>query len=113
MKRQHLRFTVSLIFLAGFLCIGCHKAAAPVEEEHKAPVKAVAAEHLSLGEYTELLGATQTLPQHSARVTAPVEGHVLWALSDGTDKGVVEGQLVEKGQVIVQLDDRIIRANRA
>jgi RND family efflux transporter MFP subunit len=103
------------LVLAGLFCLapsGCHKAAHPEEEEAKAPVKAVPAQRVSLGEHTELLGSTQTLPQHSARVTAPVEGHVLWALSDGNGTAVVEGQEVEKGQVIVQLDDRIIRANR-
>jgi RND family efflux transporter MFP subunit len=117
MKRHRLSFPAGLLFLAGLLGLGplgCHKAEKPAEEEeHKAPVKAVAAERVSLGEYTELLGATQTLPQHSARVTAPVEGHVLWVLSDGNGTAVAEGQEVEKGQVIVQLDDRIIKANRA
>lgn len=116
MKRHQMRSSPGLILAACWLALvplGCHKAAAPEEEEHKAPVKAVAAEPISLGEYTELLGATQTLPQHSARVTAPVEGHVLWVLSDGSGPVVVEGQEVKKGQVIVQLDDRIVRANRA
>lgn len=115
MKRHHLDVLASVFFLAGLFFlgpIGCHKAAAPTEEEPKAPVKAVAAQSISLGEYTELLGATQTLPQHSARVTAPVEGHVLWALNDGSGTAVVEGQHVKKGQVIVQLDDRIVQANR-
>ena len=115
MKRPRLGVPAILFFLASLISlgpVGCHKAPPPAEEEAKAPVKAVPAERVSLGEHTELLGATQTLPQHSARVTAPVEGHVLWALSDGSGTAVVEGQQVEKGQVIVQLDDRIIRANR-
>ncbi len=107
---------LGLLFVTGLFGLGplgCHKASPPPEEEVKAPVKVVTAQRVSLGEHTELLGATQTLPQHAARVTAPVEGHVLWALSDGSGPAVVEGQHVEKGQVIVQLDDRIIRANRA
>jgi RND family efflux transporter MFP subunit len=115
MKRPRLDWPACLLLVIGLLALGslgCHKAAPPPEEEVKAPVKAVAAQKVSLGQYTELLGATQTLPQHAARVTAPVEGHVLWALSDGSGKAIVEGQHVEKGQVIVQLDDRIIRANR-
>ncbi|HWG44195.1 MAG TPA: efflux RND transporter periplasmic adaptor subunit [Gemmataceae bacterium] len=113
MKRHPFDWPARLFVVAGlFSLFGCHKAAPPEEEEVKAPVKVVAAQKVSLGQYTELLGATQTLPQHAARVTAPVEGHVLWALSDGTGKAIVEGQHVEKGQVIVQLDDRIIRANR-
>lgn len=116
MKRHPMNLARGLVCLAGLLGLGpagCHKAAPPPEAEAKAPVKAVAAQRLSLGEFTELLGATQTLPQHSARVTAPVEGHVLWALGDGSGPSVVEGQEVKKGQVIVQLDDRIVRANRA
>lgn len=116
MKRHRLGVPTGMFVLANFLSlgsVGCHKPPAPAEEEASAPVKAVAAERIALGEYTELLGATQPLPQHSARVTAPLEGHVLWALSDGSSTAVIEGQHVNKGQVIVQLDDRIVRANRA
>ncbi|HEY7312624.1 MAG TPA: hypothetical protein VH643_24885, partial [Gemmataceae bacterium] len=117
MKRPRHALPAALLLFAGLLLfgpIGCQKAAPPEgEEEPKASVKAVAAERASLDEYMELLGTTQSLPQHAARVAAPVEGHVLWALSDGKGTAVVEGQHVEKGQVIVQLDDRIVRANRA
>ena len=93
---------------------GCKRSAPAGEGEEKqvAPVKAVAARRVPLAEYTELLGGTQPLPQHAARVTAPVEGHVLWVLSDGSGPAVVEGQHVDKGQVIVQLDDRGVRATR-
>jgi RND family efflux transporter MFP subunit len=115
-RRCGLRFTLSpchLVALSLLVTAGCHRAAPPPEEEGKAPVKAVPARRVVLGEDTELLGATQALPQHAARVTAPVEGHVLWALGDGSGPAVVEGQEVKKGQVIVQLDDRIIQANRA
>ncbi len=114
MKRHRLNLPARLFFLAGLFSLGllgCHKPPAP-EEEAEAVVKAVPAKRESLGEYTELLGATQTLPQHAARVTAPVEGHVLWALSDGSGKAIIEGQQVDKGQVILQLDDRIIRSTR-
>jgi RND family efflux transporter MFP subunit len=110
------RFSLSARLLVSWSVLvtaGCHRAAPPAEEEGKAPVKVVLARRVSLGEHTELLGSTQPLPQHAARVTAPVEGHVLWALGDGSGPAVVEGQEVEKGRVIVQLDDRIIRANRA
>src|SRR5881296_1533215 len=69
------RFTVLLFVLP----LGCQRtpAAPPEEETHAAPVEAVAARTLHLGEWTELLGSTQPLPQRVARVTAPLEGRVL------------------------------------
>ena len=43
-----------------------------VSDTRSEALKAVAAERVSLDEYMELLGTTQPLPQHAARVTAPV-----------------------------------------
>ncbi|HEX3315468.1 MAG TPA: HlyD family efflux transporter periplasmic adaptor subunit, partial [Gemmataceae bacterium] len=105
MKRRHL---ICLLLL-----LGCRKEAAPPgEEKHApAPVRAVAAEKMSLGEWTELLGTTQPLPAGSAKVTALVEGRVLHVLGDGA-KSVSEGDLIAASQVIAQLDDRILRSNR-
>lgn len=98
----------SVLFLAG-----CRSATPPPEETPaQAPVKAQAAQKVVLGEWTDLLGTTQPLPNHSARVSAVVEGHVLSVLGDGKSSAVVEGQQVKAGQVIVQLDDRVPRANR-
>jgi RND family efflux transporter MFP subunit len=111
------RLPAGVLFLAGLLCLcpaGCQQPPEDKgEEEAVAPVKAEAAEKVALGETTELLGATQTLPQHAAPITAALGGQVLWVLTDGKGPAVVEGQQVKKGQVIVQLDDRLIRANRA
>jgi RND family efflux transporter MFP subunit len=97
----------------GFLFPGCRRAA-PAEEEEvpPAPVKAVHAEFAEFGEWTELIGATQALPGHVARITAPVEGHVVSVLKDDTDRPVAEGQAVQKDQLIVRLDDRVARAQR-
>src|SRR5260370_12444428 len=98
---------------SGQLLSGCRRAAPPEEEEAPpAPVTAVHAEFAQFGEWTELIGATQALPGHVARVTAPVEGHVVSLLKDDTDRPVAEGQTVEKDQLIVRLDDRVARAQR-
>src|SRR5439155_19759520 len=83
------------------------------EEPGPAPVEVVKAQKMSVGGWTELPGATQPLPQRVARVTAAVEGRVLSLLPEhhGTRPG--EGDRVEAGQVIVQLDDEIARQNLA
>src|SRR5262245_32085570 len=100
--------------LLACLAGGCGgKAQPPAEEEAPvAPVKAVPAEKKQLAEWTELLGTTQPLPDRVARVSAPVEGHVLSVLGDGKGKTVAEGDRVAAGQVLVRLDDRVARANR-
>lgn len=92
---------------------GCREAA-PHEEEPtpEAPVKAQPAAMVAMGEWTDLLGTTQPLPNHSARISAAVEGHVHSVLRDEHGGTVMEGQQVKAGQVIVQLDDSVLRANR-
>jgi RND family efflux transporter MFP subunit len=77
------------------------------EEHHPAPVKVVIPRTEKLGEWTELLGTTQPLPDRIARVSAAVEGHVHSIL----ESGVTEGGTVKAGQLIVHLDDRVARAN--
>jgi multidrug efflux pump subunit AcrA (membrane-fusion protein) len=110
-----LRFPASFcgpVLLACLALAGCGKTAPPAaEESHPAPVKVVTAKPAVLGEWTELLGTTQPLPDRVARVSAAVEGHVLSVLGEGQGASVAEGQRVKAGQVIVQLDDRIARAN--
>src|SRR4051812_39223077 len=83
---------------------GCSRVAAPEEEEHPAPVEAVAPRALSLGGWTEVLGTTLPLPLHAARITAAVEGRVQTLLQDGKGKPLAEGQMVQAGDIIVQLD---------
>jgi RND family efflux transporter MFP subunit len=93
---------------------GCKgKSAPPVEEHPEAPVQAQSAKKILMGEWTDLFGSTQPLPNRSARVSTAVEGHVLSVLGDGKGTTVVEGQQVKANQVIVRLDDRVLRANRA
>jgi RND family efflux transporter MFP subunit len=105
------------LFLAcGFqlvcLALGCGKTTPPEEGHDPAPVEASAASLVKMGEWTELLGTTQPLPDRVARISAAVEGHVLSVLVDGKGKTIAEGQRVEKGQMIARLDDQVIQANR-
>ncbi len=97
--------------LAGLLS-GCRQVKAPEEEHHAAPVKWEEPKKEALEEWVELLGITQPLPGRSARVSAGVEGHVVSVLSEEGGTAVGEGQEVSAGQVLVRLDDRVIRANR-
>src|SRR6516225_2567929 len=110
MKRPPL--AASLPLTACLLLAGCRQAPPP-EETPPAPVKAQGAVSATFGEWTELVGATQPLPDLIARITAPVEGHVVSVLTDENGKPVREGQRVEKNQLIVQLDERAVRAQIA
>src|SRR5262249_23724609 len=67
---------------------------------------------LVLEEWTDLVGTTQPLPDHAARVTAPVEGRVVSVLQGPSGQSVVEGQAIRQGDVLVRLDATVITANR-
>lgn len=101
------------VLLAGLLA-GCRKSSQPpdVEKIPPAPVKWEGIRQLVLEEWTDLVGTTEPLPDHAARVSAPVEGRVLAVLSGAAGKQVAEGQLVEAGAVLVKLDDTVLRATR-
>jgi RND family efflux transporter MFP subunit len=127
------RLIGSIILVMACLSLGCgKKPVAPEETPPPSPVKMETRRELFFGEWTEIVGATQPMPNHVARVTANVEGHVAWLLNDpavdpakpvvegqGVENGttidlakpVIEGQRVEKGQIIGRLDDRIVQAN--
>jgi RND family efflux transporter MFP subunit len=108
-----LFFVLSCGFACCFPLSGCKRAPGPAEEETQiAPVKAEHAEAAVFGEWTELIGATQPVPGRIARITAPLEGHVLSVLQGDNGKPIAEGQTVEKEQVIARLDDRVARAQR-
>jgi multidrug efflux pump subunit AcrA (membrane-fusion protein) len=98
--------------LVSCLASGCGQATQPLEDEHLAEVKVVQAKEELLAEWTDLPGTTQPVTGRSARLSAAVEGRVLSVLGNGKGTPLVEGQAVSAGQVIVQLDDRIPRANR-
>jgi RND family efflux transporter MFP subunit len=104
---------VVLLALGGLLA-GCHLAATPPAEEKvpPAPLKWEGLRQLVLEEWTELVGTTQPLPDHAARVTAPVEGRVVSVLQGTSGAPVAEGQMVHPDDILVQLDATVITANR-
>ncbi len=94
--------------------LGCSGPAAPSEEKvPPATVKWEGALQGALEEWTELVGTTMPLPDRVARVSAPVEGRVRSVLGGSATTPVVEGQRVEKGAILVQLDDALVQANLA
>ncbi len=97
---------------ATFFLAGCQRTAPPEENVQLAPVKAASAESVNLSEWTDLIGSTQPLPDQTARITTTVPGLVLRVLVDGKGRSIVEGQRIDKDQVIAQLDDRAARAQR-
>jgi len=98
-----------MLFAAVFGCAGKPSA---VEEPPPARVKIETASAINLGEWTEILGTTQPLPDRLARVTALTEGRVVSVLGDGKKNRVAEGDTVQAGQVIVQLEDSVVKAKR-
>src|SRR5207253_882035 len=117
MMRYGYRFDLTTFL--GCACVlalvpaGCTSQPPAEEEARPAPVKAVGARALALAEWTELLGSTQPLPDHVARLSAAVEGRVISVPGNGQGAKPAEGKQVQAGTIIVQLDDQIVRANRA
>jgi RND family efflux transporter MFP subunit len=109
------------LLLLAVLNLGCKRATPPEPEKTPpAPVKWEEARNVFLKEWTELVGTTQPLPDHAARVTAPVAGRVIAVLPHGPSspssqgsKPIVEGQPVEAGDVLIRLDATAIQANLA
>src|SRR5262245_2386745 len=94
-----------------FLPLGCGRSSAP--EPEKAPPATVKWEEplkVALEEWTELVGTTTPAPDRVARVTAPIEGRVLSILGESASPPVVEGQRLEKGTPLVQLDPTLVEA---
>ena len=94
--------------------MGCKRSATPAEEKAppatvnwKGPVQG------ALEEWLELAGATVPLPDRVARVSAAVEGRVASILGEGQSTPIVEGQRIDKGAVLVQLDSTVAQANLA
>src|SRR6185369_17222408 len=106
------RFLCSaIVLLAGLL--GCHRSEPPAEEKTPpAPVKWEGVRQVVLEEWTELVGTTEPLPDHAARVTAPVEGRLLSVLRDAAGKPLAEGQMVKAGDVLARLDATVLLTTR-
>ena len=105
--------TTALLMMLS-LCVGCQRSAPPPPE--KAPPATVKWEGPalnSLEEWTELVGTTVPVPDHLARVSAAVEGRVMSVFGDVGGKPIAEGQRVEKGTVLAQLDPGVTQANLA
>ena len=100
-----------LLVIPVLLPIGCSKPVKP-EEKPPAPVEVIGARKLVFGEWTELLGTTQPLPDRIARISARVEGDVVSVLKDAQGLPVMEGQRIQKGAVIAQLDTSIINQQK-
>jgi multidrug efflux system membrane fusion protein len=104
------RFASAASLLACLL-VGCGKAPPPADEPPPlAPVQAENPRLLTLAEWTDVLGTTQPLPNHAARITAVIEGQVL-PFSE-TNRPAVEGQEVKAGDVIARLDSRLVEERK-
>lgn len=91
--------------------LGCNRPPPPPEEKPPpATVKWEAPVRGALEEWIELTGTTAPVPDRVARVTAPVEGRVLSVFGVPGNSPVVEGQRVEKGTALVQLDPAVVLA---
>src|SRR5262245_18470807 len=90
------------------LATGCRRAEPqPGETAPPAAVKWHTPSEAVLEEWTELVGTTVPLPDRVARVSAPIEGRVAAILGEANGAPLAEGQRVEKGAVLVRLDDTI------
>jgi RND family efflux transporter MFP subunit len=107
---------LGIAFVAVCFSAGCAGKPPPdPETPPPAPVGLATTQAIAIGEWTDFSGATQPLPNHVARITAAVEGRVVWLLSDPDAKNgqaLAEGQRVEKGQIVGRLYDRLVQANR-
>jgi len=100
-----------VLICAGCLCLsliaGCARLPVPEESPPLAPVTAENARLLSLAEWTDVLGTTQPLPNHVARITAAMEGRVL-----PFPEALVEGQEVKANDPVARLDARLVEERR-
>ncbi|HEY2761611.1 MAG TPA: HlyD family efflux transporter periplasmic adaptor subunit [Pirellulales bacterium] len=121
--KQHIYYLILSTMLCGtclgLLCAaiaGCGAKVTPQANDAQATelptddsgllVKAVPAEIRNIAVTIEGLGRTDSLPQATAVLTPAIEGQIKELLAR-------PGERVKKGQGIVQLDDRIARANVA
>jgi RND family efflux transporter MFP subunit len=110
-RRFALSFCAFLVL--AFLNLGCKRSATPTDgkDPPPAPIKWEGGREITLEEWTELVGTTQPLPDHAARVTSPVAGRVVAVLPNRAGKPIAEGQSVEEGDVLIRLDATAVQAN--
>jgi RND family efflux transporter MFP subunit len=116
-KALRILFFVLTVFVAGggvYLGLLWRGDGSPPPEEPApaAPVKWMEARQFFVEEWTEVVGSTQPLPDRAARITSPIEGRVVSVLQGADGSSLVEGQVVKKGDIIVQLDSVLAKANR-
>jgi len=111
-RRFALSFCAFLVL--ALLNPGCKRPTPPAAEKvPPAPIKWEEPRWVLPEEWTELVGTTQPLPDHAARVTSPVAGRVVAVLPDRDGKPIAEGQSVAEGDVLIRLDATAIQANLA
>jgi membrane fusion protein, multidrug efflux system len=105
MKLQRMILELVLLVLLGF-CSCSHNAQAPEEEESSAnatvEVKTATAQQGTMRQITPVSGRLNALPDRDVKVSALVPARI-------NRVAVVEGDAVQKGQVVVTLDDSTLR----
>jgi len=110
-KRHPLCIVAILLTGPSLLLVGCRRDASAQEaEQSKAtepvPVRCAAASVTTLCPSLEVVGTLVGIPEKTAVLSTQVAGQVQQVL-------VVEGQRVQAGDVLLQLDDRSAKAQRA
>jgi multidrug efflux system membrane fusion protein len=96
------------------LSVGCGRTEAPGEESAPpATVTWKVASQNALEEWTELVGTTMPLPDRQAHVSTVLGGQVVSVFGAPAGQRIAEGQRVEKGTLLVQLDSTLIKAELA
>lgn len=108
--RKPLCLIATLLIGSSWVLVGCRRDV-PAQEEaatplEPVPVRCVAATKTTLRPSLDLVGTFVSIPEKTAVLSTQVEGQVQRIM-------VVEGQRVSAGDVLVQLDDRRAKAQRA
>lgn len=105
---KQLMAVVGLLILVLGSLSGCHHGEAPAEAEpeeaaHPVAVQAMTVEPVTLRPTLDLVGTLQAIPEQTAGISPQLGGWVV-------KLAVVEGQSVQAGEILVQLDDRAAKA---
>jgi HlyD family secretion protein len=111
-NKKHSLSIVAILFTASALVpVGCRRDASAQEAEQSratapVPVRCATASVTTLRPSLEVVGTLVSIPEKTAVLSTQVAGQVQQVL-------VVEGQRVQAGDVLLQLDDRSAEAQRA